>query len=78
MEAATELTGARYGALGVVGADGYLVEFVTTGIDEEQHRLIGALPAVVASSTRSWPRVSFRMYPEAPAKIAANSASSSS
>jgi GAF domain-containing protein len=44
VNAATELTGARYGALGVVGADGYLVEFVTTGIDEEQHRLIGDLP----------------------------------
>ena len=44
VEAATELTGARYGALGVIGADGYLVEFVTTGIDEEQHRLIGDLP----------------------------------
>ena len=44
VEAATELTGAQYGALGVVGADGDLVEFVTTGIDEEQHRLIGDLP----------------------------------
>ena len=44
VEAATELTGARYGALGVVGGDGDLVDFVTTGIDEEQHRLIGDLP----------------------------------
>ena len=32
VEAATELTGARYAALGVVGTDGTLVEFVTTGI----------------------------------------------
>ncbi len=45
VQAATRLTGARYGALGVVGADGSsLVEFVTTGIDEAQHRLIGDLP----------------------------------
>jgi signal transduction histidine kinase len=44
VESATQLTGARYGALGVLGADGTLVEFVTTGIDEEQRRLIGDLP----------------------------------
>ncbi len=44
VEAATKLTGARYGALGVIGADGSLVEFVTTGLSEEEHRLIGDLP----------------------------------
>ncbi len=44
VEAATRLTDAQYGALGVIGADRQLVEFVTTGIDEEQHRLIGELP----------------------------------
>ena len=44
VESATELTGARYAALGVIGADRTLVEFVTTGIGEEQHRLIGDLP----------------------------------
>ena len=44
VEAATSLTGARYGALGVLGNDGELVEFVTTGIDERVHRLIGDLP----------------------------------
>ena len=44
VEAATRLTEAKYAALGVIGADGSLVEFVTTGIDEEQHRLIGDLP----------------------------------
>jgi signal transduction histidine kinase len=44
VESATELTGARYGALGVVGAEGTLVEFVTTGISEEQRRAIGDLP----------------------------------
>ena len=30
---ATELTGAAYGALGVIGADGELVDFITTGLD---------------------------------------------
>lgn len=44
VEAATALTSARYGALGVVGPDGLLTEFVTTGIDQETHRLIGDLP----------------------------------
>jgi signal transduction histidine kinase len=44
VEAATALTSARYGALGVVGPDGALTEFVTTGVDEETQRLIGDLP----------------------------------
>ncbi|MCY4727013.1 GAF domain-containing protein [Nocardioides sp. STR2] len=44
VEAATALTGARYGALGVLGNDGELVEFVTTGIDERARSLIGDLP----------------------------------
>ena len=44
VEAATALTGARYGALGVIGTDGELVEFVTTGIDERARKLIGDLP----------------------------------
>ncbi len=44
VEAATELTSAQYGALGVVGGDRMLVEFVTTGIDAETHRRIGDLP----------------------------------
>ena len=43
VEAATALTGARYGALGVLGSEGgELVEFVTTGIDERTRALIGA------------------------------------
>ncbi|KRF36822.1 GAF domain-containing sensor histidine kinase [Nocardioides sp. Soil805] len=42
--AATELTGAQYGALGVLGSDGRLVEFLTTGLDEETRALIGDLP----------------------------------
>ncbi len=44
VEAATALTGARYGALGVLGNDGELVEFVTTGIDDRMRELIGDLP----------------------------------
>lgn len=45
VEAATELTSARYGALGVIGSDGLLLtEFVTTGIDEQTYELIGDLP----------------------------------
>ena len=44
VEAATALTDARYGALGVLGDDGALVEFVTTGIDERTRGLIGDLP----------------------------------
>jgi signal transduction histidine kinase len=41
---ACELTSARYGALGVIGADGNLDDFVTHGIDAELHRQIGELP----------------------------------
>jgi signal transduction histidine kinase len=42
--AAMELTGARYGALGVWGADGRLVSFLNSGIDAESTRRIGHLP----------------------------------
>jgi signal transduction histidine kinase len=44
IEAAVELTGARYGALGVIGGDGQLREFVTTGIDPETEWAIGPRP----------------------------------
>ncbi|MGB0100327.1 MAG: GAF domain-containing protein, partial [Nocardioides sp.] len=44
VEAATQLTGARYGALGVVGSDSFLVEFVTTGLTPDEHARIGELP----------------------------------
>jgi signal transduction histidine kinase len=44
VQAATELVDARYGALGVIGSDRTLVEFVYTGIDEPTRRLIGHLP----------------------------------
>jgi len=45
VEAAAELTGARYAALGVIDATGRQLErFVTTGIDPELHAQIGDLP----------------------------------
>ena len=42
---ATELVGARYGALGVRGPEQDLVGFITAGIDEETRALIGPPPA---------------------------------
>ena len=45
VETAAELTGARYAALGVIGASGTELErFVTHGIDPETHAAIGDLP----------------------------------
>ena len=41
---ACEITGARYGALGVVGQGGGLVDFVTHGLSEAEHEAIGDLP----------------------------------
>src|SRR4051812_46640067 len=42
--AACRLAGARYGALGVIGPDRTLVEFITHGMSDEDHHLIGDLP----------------------------------
>src|SRR3954470_6241221 len=44
IELATELTDAKYGALGVLGPDRRIVEFVTTGIDPHVRAGIGDLP----------------------------------
>jgi signal transduction histidine kinase len=45
VEAASELTGARYAALGVIDHSGSELErFLTTGIDTETHAAIGELP----------------------------------
>ena len=41
---ACQLTDARYGALGVIGHGGGLVDFVTHGIDERLRTAIGNLP----------------------------------
>ncbi len=43
-EAARDLVGARYAALGVVGPQDRLAEFITVGIDEPTSRRIGPLP----------------------------------
>ncbi|ADG98817.1 GAF sensor signal transduction histidine kinase [Segniliparus rotundus DSM 44985] len=44
VRAAIKLVGAEHGALGVLGPDGMLTEFVHEGIDEEARKLIGPLP----------------------------------
>jgi signal transduction histidine kinase len=44
VNAAMELTGARYGALGIYGAQGSLVSFIYEGIDADTARRLGDLP----------------------------------
>jgi signal transduction histidine kinase len=44
VESACRLAGARYGALGVIGDDRRLTEFITHGISPEDHAAIGNLP----------------------------------
>ncbi len=44
VEIAAAIGGARYGALGVVGDDGYLIDFITVGISPEDQERIGHLP----------------------------------
>jgi GAF domain-containing protein len=44
VELAAELTGARYGALGVLGRDGVISEFITTGVSDQQRAAIGHIP----------------------------------
>jgi serine phosphatase RsbU (regulator of sigma subunit) len=44
VNAAMELTTARYGALGIRGSDGTLVSFVYAGIDDDTARRLGDLP----------------------------------
>src|SRR5579862_6297713 len=45
VDLAAELTGARYGALGVLSADGVeLSDFITTGMSARESAAIGALP----------------------------------
>src|SRR3954454_9053972 len=44
VQAACALAGARYGALGVIGPDRLLSDFITYGIDPETHAAIGDLP----------------------------------
>jgi signal transduction histidine kinase len=44
VESACNLVGARYGALGVIGGDRRLSEFITVGVDSETYAAIGHLP----------------------------------
>jgi len=44
VELAAGLTGARYGALGVLGRDGVISEFITTGVTAEERAAIGHIP----------------------------------
>ncbi len=44
VEAARELAGAQYGALGVIGDDGSLEQFIHVGIDDDAAARIGHLP----------------------------------
>jgi signal transduction histidine kinase len=44
VEAACGLVGARYGAMGVLGSDRRLAQFITHGIDPQTHAAIGDLP----------------------------------
>jgi two-component system, NarL family, sensor histidine kinase DevS len=44
VQLSAELAGARYAALGVIGPDRKLVEFIHVGIDEETRERIGDLP----------------------------------
>src|SRR5450759_998796 len=44
VDLAAEVTDARYGALGVIGEGGELVEVITTGISARQRRAIEPLP----------------------------------
>src|ERR1700738_2916620 len=44
VDLAPQVTDARYGALGVIGYGGELVEFITTGLSAKERRAIGPLP----------------------------------
>lgn len=44
VDLARDVAGARYAALGIVGRDGRIEEFLTSGMSDEQRRAIGGLP----------------------------------
>jgi signal transduction histidine kinase len=44
VQIAATIAGARYGALGVSGPDGFLIDFITTGLTAEQRARLGPLP----------------------------------
>jgi signal transduction histidine kinase len=44
VDVAAELAGARYGALGVLGRDGTITDFISTGVTAEERAAIGHIP----------------------------------
>jgi GAF domain-containing protein len=44
VDLAVELAGARYGALGVLGPDDTITEFITTGVSQAERAAIGHIP----------------------------------
>ena len=44
VEQAVEITGARYGAMGVIDAQGLISQFVTEGVTEQEREAIGHIP----------------------------------
>jgi signal transduction histidine kinase len=44
VELAADVTGARYGALGVLGRDGRITDFITTGVTEAERAAAGPIP----------------------------------
>src|SRR5919201_4936807 len=44
VELAAQLTGARYGALGVLGPGGVIHDFITTGVSQAEREAIGHIP----------------------------------
>ena len=44
VDLAVQLTGARYGALGVLGRDGNITEFITIGVSDAERAAIGHIP----------------------------------
>ena len=49
VDTARDVAGARYAALGVIGADGLLEQFLHVGMDDDVVREIGELPRDAAS-----------------------------
>ncbi|HJP88845.1 MAG TPA: GAF domain-containing sensor histidine kinase [Candidatus Limnocylindrales bacterium] len=45
VDSVRDLVGAKYAALGIIGPDGHLQRFITSGIAAEHRMLIGALPS---------------------------------
>ena len=50
---AIELTGARYGAVGIIGEHGTLVDFIPVGMDEDDIKRISHYPRGTVCSERS-------------------------